>query len=373
MASVKKIALVQRFEIRKSRKEENYGNLTLNTGREGNFASIAGKVWRIDQLLGSGLQPPPEGRIIEATVRIDEFNGAPQWSLENWRVLAGDEEAQAKAMFVQPERIDREFYRRRLEEFIEATDASRISGMALRQVFDSADFREKFYLSPAARSRHQNYPGGLLEHTLNVTSLALALADAYATPQREGLTFNRELIPVDRSLLIAAGLLHDIGKIETYKLSPAAEVTETNSFEGHLPISYAVVRELIQPHKLNPPYPGAGDEVDKLLNCILSHHGTLEYGSPVMPACVEAVILSMADVSDARLAEIATEGHQARRLNPTTRFIRSKDFSGGVFVGDWPAEPVADAPGEAKAASAPTQRPVFKNSPVITGAKDLNS
>ncbi len=336
---MKKIVLVQSFEIRASRKGENYGNLTVNLGKEGNFVSMPAKIWRIDNLTRAGRDLPAQGDVIEADHRADEYNGAPQWTIEDYRKLDGDEKAKAFQLFSQPTRIAREFYLKRLEDLIEQTDPSRVSGRILREVFDQGDFRERFYSSPAAKTRHQNYPGGLLEHTLNVTSVALAIADAYGTHHSPLLTFNQEALCVDRSLLISAGLLHDIGKIDTYKFAPMSETTDANSFEGHLPISYAVVRQLTHPIKADPPYAGAADEADKLLNCILSHHGTLEFGSPVMPACVEAVILAQADVTDARLSEITTEGNQALRQNPKARWIKSRDFSGGIFVGDWPPPP----------------------------------
>jgi 3'-5' exoribonuclease len=142
---------------------------------------------------------------------------------------------------------------------------------------------------------------------------------------------------VDRTLLIAAGLLHDIGKIDTYRFAPLSVATDSNSFQGHLPISYAIVREAARDLFEPPADPTTTDEIEKLLNCILSHHGCLEFGSPVVPACVEAYILSQADIADARLATMTQEGNQSLRQNPKTRWIKSKDFAGGIFVGDWPA------------------------------------
>jgi 3'-5' exoribonuclease len=331
--------LVQGFEVRKTKRGENFGALTLNLGQEGDFAPMAAKIWQYDRFVDSGREAPDRGSIVEIAYKEDEFGGAPQWTVLDYRVLNGKEAERARERFVQPARIAGEYYRAKLDELIDRTDPKRVSGQIVRDVFDRRDFRERFYAAPSAMTRHQNYPGGLLEHTLNVTLLALTIADAYADGNRPGLTFNSEFLPVDGSLLIAAGLLHDIGKIETYEFTPAPDVTDANRFEGHLPISYAAVRERARPLRERPPYAGAVDEIDKLLNCILSHHGALEFGSPVMPACVEAVILAQADVTDARLAEIVTEGNRALRRNPQTRFISSKAFAGGVFVGDWPPPP----------------------------------
>lgn len=106
------------------------------------------------------------------------------------------------------------------------------------------------------------------------------------------------------------------------------------SWEGHLPISYAIVREKAQPHKESPPYEGAGDEVDKILNCVPAHHGSLEFGSPVTAACAEAFILSQADMTDARFAEISTEGRKMLAMDPEARWTQVWQFLGGVFIGD---------------------------------------
>ena len=172
---------------------------------------------------------------------------------------------------------------------------------------------------------------------MNVTSLALALADAYGADGRPGLTFNRAKLPIDRGLLIAAGLLHDIGKIETYQFTPLPDTTDANIWQGHLVIGYATVREQARPYLDNPPYPGAIDEIYKLLHCILAHHGTLEFGSPVTPACAEAFLLAQADMTDARMADIAEAGLECRSRNPDARWLgRQFHFPAGVFIADWP-------------------------------------
>jgi 3'-5' exoribonuclease len=201
-------------------------------------------------------------------------------------------------------------------------------------IYDRAGFREAFYKAPAARDHHQAYPGGLLEHTVNVATVALAMADAYARPSAPGLTFNSDLIHVDRQVLIAAALLHDVGKVETYCFSPLPEVTEAQRWEGHLVISYAWVREAAAP--LLAEMPESADEINKLLHCILAHHGQLEYGSPTVPACAEAFLLSQADMTDARLAEIAESGAEALARDSQARWLpRNNHFPGGVFIGGW--------------------------------------
>lgn len=330
-----RVALVQRCDVRKTRKDENFAILTLNLGRPKGFLAIEAKLWQSDRYTQNGAELPRPGALIEVSYRTDEYKGAPQWVIQDFKILDGAKREAALPDFIPDVTIDREFYIKRLEALLEEVDPARVSAQVLTQIFDRADFREAFYKAPAAMRHHQNYEGGLLEHTLNVTGLALALADAYA-PGPGGLTVNSLAPTIDRTLLIAAGLLHDIGKISTYSLNLVVDVTDANSFEGHLPISYAIVREVAWPLREAAPYPGAADEIDKLLNCILSHHGTLEFGSPVLPACIEAYLLSQADVVDARVASLVQEGTELLKRDPAARWLRHFHFPGGIFIGDWP-------------------------------------
>ncbi len=331
------VVMVSSFEVKPTRRGDHFGALTLNLGEKGAFAQVEAKMWDLDARISRGDHPPSAGDVIEIEYQANEYQGRLQWIIKSFRVLDGAEREGRLAQFSPPEQIDSEFYRARLEELIERTSAERVSGLLVRQIFDRSGFREAFYRSPAAFRHHQNYPGGLLEHTINVTSLALAMAESYASDTGPGLTFNSETLPIDRELLTAAGLLHDIGKVETYRLEPLPVTTDANSWEGHLAISYAVVRHEAVPLMETPPYESAGEELSKLFHCILSHHGTLEYGSPVTPACVEAFLLSQADLADARLADMAQGGIEALARDPSKRWLpRSLHFPTGVFIGDWP-------------------------------------
>jgi 3'-5' exoribonuclease len=334
------IVMVRSFEVRKTRNQDSFGSLRVSLGRAGDFVEVDAKIWCLDGYIKGGNTPPAAGDLLEVQYKADDYQGRPQWIIQSFRILAGRERERALESFTPQVRIDAAFYRQRLDELIERTSPERPAGLILREIFDSPSFREAFYLAPAARDHHQNYPGGLLEHTVNVTCLALCAADAYATPGGgAGLTFNRACLPLDRQTLIAAGLLHDIGKLQTYAFTPLPEVTEDHQWEGHLSLGYAAVRRVAEPYLLDPAYAGQTDEVHKLLHCILSHHGQLEYGSPVLPACAEAFILAQADMTDARLAEIASAGAEARARDPKSRWLRNHyHFKSGLFIGEWGAE-----------------------------------
>jgi 3'-5' exoribonuclease len=122
--------------------------------------------------------------------------------------------------------------------------------------------------------------GGLAEHTLNVAQICDFL----------GARFKY----VNRDILIAAALLHDIGKI--YELSPFPEndYTDRGKLLGHITIGTQMVMAKISGI---PNFPQVLS--DLLIHCLLSHHGKLEFGSPILPKTMEAFILTHADTMDA--------------------------------------------------------------------------
>jgi 3'-5' exoribonuclease len=147
---------------------------------------------------------------------------------------------------------------------------------------DDEEFMERFSHCPAAISRHQNYLGGLLEHTLNLIHICKTL-----------LKVHPEL---DKDLLIAGCFLHDIGKIREYEISTAITTSKEGQMIGHISIGQQMVEEKIS--KI------AGFPEDlrlKLSHIILSHHGKMEWGSPKEPQFPEALAVHLADQMDAQL------------------------------------------------------------------------
>ena len=153
----------------------------------------------------------------------------------------------------------------------------------LRLVF-RGDLWERFRTYPAAVANHHAYAHGLLEHTLAVTEAAPALGDHY-----------RGLMPLDRDLVVAGGLLHDLGKVEAYAMNPVPEVTLPGAVVDHVALGYARFMDLVREHSFPE------DRALALAHILLSHHGQREYGSPVVPATPEALVVSAADELDFRL------------------------------------------------------------------------
>jgi 3'-5' exoribonuclease len=153
----------------------------------------------------------------------------------------------------------------------------------LSHFFKKSDWWPNFQEAPAAKGIHHAYIGGLLEHSLSVAKIADFLARHY-----EG---------VDRSLLLAGALLHDIGKLEELKMEGGlVEYTVRGRLKGHLVIGSEMVAKAAENIRDFPE-----ELLEQLQHLILSHHGRQEFGSPAVPMTVEAFILSFLDDLDAKM------------------------------------------------------------------------
>jgi 3'-5' exoribonuclease len=136
---------------------------------------------------------------------------------------------------------------------------------------------ELFREAPAAKRYHQAYRHGLLEHSLTVAQSVSAISATFGG--------------VDRDVAVTGALLHDIGKLDAYTADPLAiDMTDLGKLQGEIPLGYYRVRRLIEDLPGFPP-----DLAVAVLHIILSHHGQLEHGSPVVPCTREATLVHMID------------------------------------------------------------------------------
>ena len=141
----------------------------------------------------------------------------------------------------------------------------------------------RFRDAPAAKRYHQAYRHGLLEHSLGVAQSVSAIAANFPG--------------IDRDIAVTGALLHDIGKLDAYTADPVAiDLTDAGKLQGEIPLGYYRIRRLIE------DLPGFPQELAAaVLHIILSHHGTLEHGSPVVPCTREATLVHMIDNLGGRL------------------------------------------------------------------------
>ncbi len=136
---------------------------------------------------------------------------------------------------------------------------------------------ERFREAPAAKYYHQAYAGGLLEHTVSVA---------------QGVSAASSLFPgIDRDVAVTGALLHDIGKTEAYNDDPMAiDLTDAGRLQAEIPLGYYKVRREIEEIEAFDR-----DLAQAVLHIILSHHGQLEHGSPVVPCTREAALVHAMD------------------------------------------------------------------------------
>jgi 3'-5' exoribonuclease len=196
-----------------------------------------------------------------------------------------------------------------LRELI-GTVQNRSLRMLLERFFGSdtqiwARFRE----APAAKHYHQAYAGGLLEHTVSVAQAVSAAANFFPG--------------IDREIAVTGAMLHDIGKTEAYNDDPLAiELTDNGRLEGEIPRGYYLVRREIEKIEGFDP-----DLAQAILHIILSHHGQLEHGSPVVPATREATLVHAIDNLGGKLGSFDRLEKELPEGESWSRFDRGIDSS----------------------------------------------
>ena len=152
----------------------------------------------------------------------------------------------------------------------------------LDAIFGDPVFFERFSTAPAAKSFHHAYLGGLLEHTVTVAGLADHVCQQYAR--------------VDHDLLIAAALLHDVGKVDELTYARTIDYSDAGKYLGHVILGLNLVNARAT------EIPGFPEErLQHLLHAVISHHGELEWGSPKRPKTLEALIIHHLDNLDAKV------------------------------------------------------------------------
>ncbi len=148
----------------------------------------------------------------------------------------------------------------------------------------TATHADKLRIWPAALTVHHAYRSGFLEHILSVARSALTLGAAYSANQ---------------DLLTAGALLHDIGKLEELEYDRSTSYTREGNLVGHVTLGAMMVRAAIASI---PDFPDVlRTQIEHL---IVSHHGHKEFGAPVEPMTIEAMILSAADDLDAKINQV---------------------------------------------------------------------
>ena len=217
---------------------------------------------------------------IEVYGEVTSFQGANQINVKRLRRCQEGEYDPANYLPVSKKDIDQMMHE--LTKLIDSIENTYLKALLQSFFVEDEDFVKAFRNSSAAKTVHHGFVGGLLEHTLSVTKLCDYYCSAYPILQRD--------------LLLTAAMCHDIGKVKEISAFPVNDYTDDGQLLGHIVMGAQMLGERAAkidgfPHNL----------LAELQHCILAHHGKLEYGSPKVPALIEAVALNYADDTDAKM------------------------------------------------------------------------
>jgi len=279
--SVDESFVVRSKELRQRRGGGPYLAAVLGD-RTGEVAALA---WENVDHLSSILDV---GSVVQVRGQIQRYNQRLQVvirSAEPCDAASVDETVFVRSAERHPDELWRD-----LEGLIRDVEDPNLRQLLFR-VFCDPDVEPRFRIAPAARSMHHAYRSGLLEHTVSMATLARRIAEHYE---------------VDRDMVVAGALLHDLGKVWELEIGSSIEYTDDGRLLGHLPMEVLYVDRMIGELSTFP------DELRRqLLHLLLAHHGEYEYGSPRRPKTPEALLVHVVDMLDSRMAGMfeAISGH----------------------------------------------------------------
>ncbi|MCM1091838.1 MAG: HD domain-containing protein [Butyrivibrio sp.] len=256
-----------------TRNGKGYENVIL----QDKTGSIDAKVWEPNS---QGIEEYNVLDYIDICGDVSSYQGALQISIKRIRVCQEGDYDPADYLPVSSKDIDAMY-----QELVGLINSIRTDCYheLLESLFvKDTDFVKAFCNSSAAKTVHHGFIGGLLEHTLSVTKLCDYYCGAYPI--------------LNRDLLLTAAICHDIGKTKEIASFPANDYTDDGQLLGHIVMGSQMVAERAA---AIPDFPHV--QLTQLQHCILAHHGKYEFGSPKIPALMEALALNYADDTDAKL------------------------------------------------------------------------
>ena len=285
---------------------------TAKTGKEyfnvclsDKTGTIDAKIWDVN---APGIEEFKAGDFVAVEGDVISYNNQLQVKVSRLRVADKDEFNNED--YFATSKYDKADMAKELDSLIANVKNKNYSKLLKSFFIDDKKFREKFLSHQGAKTVHHSFVSGLVEHTISTTKLAIAIANNYDD--------------INLDLVITTSLLHDIAKIDEIAPYPINEYTDEGMLIGHIVLGYEIISKRIDEL-------GGFTEIEKfeLLHCILSHHGTPEFGSPKQPMLMEAYIVSQADNTDAKL-ELMRENIANAKI---TNKMDSNGFITNKFLG----------------------------------------
>ena len=271
--TIRNINLCKGKRSAETRNGKPYDNLIL----QDKTGTLDGKVWDPNS---NGIADYDEMDFIEVFGDVISYNNNLQLNIRQIRKAYEDEYVAADYMPTTEKSTDSMF--EELIGYVKKIDNDYLRQAVEYYFVNDEAFIKTFVGHSAAKTVHHGFAGGLLEHTLSVVKMCEYMVSAYPI--------------LNKDLLYAAAICHDIGKTKELSPFPTNDYTDDGQLLGHIVIGVEMISDAVR------SIPGFPEQLaSELKHCIVAHHGELEYGSPKKPALAEALALNFADATDAKM------------------------------------------------------------------------
>lgn len=296
--AVQDVYLCKTKNLATTKNGKEYINVILGD-KSGN---IDCKIWNADSAGIADFEPKD---YVYVNGEVKTFNGTLQMDIR--QVRRADQSEYDLADFIPVSKKDINEMYDAILKCISTVDNNYLHALLEEFFVNDEEFAAKFKAASAAKSIHHNFSGGLLEHTLGVARLCAFYSKQYPA--------------INKDLLLTSALCHDIGKIYEFTDFPENDYSDEGNLLGHIIIGIEMVTKKVN---LIPGFPK--ELADEVKHCIAAHHGKLEFGSPKKPGIIEAMALSYADDTDAKMQTFTQFLEDA----DTFDWAYSKPFEGNI-------------------------------------------
>ena len=294
--TIRNIYLCKGKRSAETRNGKPYDNLIL----QDKTGTLDGKVWDPNS---NGIADYDEMDFIEVFGDVISYNNNLQLNIRQIRKAYEDEYVAADYMPTTEKSTDSMF--EELIGYVKKIDNDYLRQAVEYYFVNDEAFIKTFVGHSAAKTVHHGFAGGLLEHTLSVVKMCEYMVSAYPI--------------LNKDLLYAAAICHDIGKTKELSPFPTNDYTDDGQLLGHIVIGVEMISDAVR------SIPGFPEQLaSELKHCIVAHHGELEYGSPKKPALAEALALNFADATDAKMQTL-TELFKDKKNNDWLGYNRLFD------------------------------------------------
>lgn len=284
--------LIKKAEVRKTRAGKDFIAFTF----QDDTGEISGNMWDAQTY---NVEEFVAGKIVHMKGRREVYNGTPQVNQITLRNIKDGEPNDPRDFKEKPPiNVDnvREYMEQMLFKIENATWQHVVRALYRK-------YNKEFFTYPAAKTNHHAFESGLAYHTATMVRLADSIGDIY--PE------------LNKSLMFAGIMLHDLAKVIELSGPDNTEYTIRGNLIGHISLIDEELTKILAELNIDD----TKEEVTVLRHVILSHHGQLEYGSPVRPRIMEAEIIHMIDNIDANMMMMTTALNRVNEGEMTNRIF----------------------------------------------------